>query len=434
MPLVERRRWVDPRRYARAIDPAREHWVLLYSGADVGFSGRYSILATDPTDIVEADDFDALAARLSADRPRWDNAWFGFATYELAATLEQVPIGLPPPVAAPGLAFVRYRCVLVFDHRLRHVDLYANPPSRATAAPAAEPRPASAAEPAPDRAISAGTSLDRAAHRRSVERILGSIRAGDLYQANLTRKISGALEPTDTTGHPGLGLFLELARANPAPYSAYLRHGGLAVISSSPERFLKMEADGTAESRPIKGTIRRETDERRDSAARRRLESSEKDRAENLMIVDLVRNDLGRIAVPGSVTAADRMRLESFATVHHLVSTIRAIRRPEVEPIDVVRACFPPGSMTGAPKIAAMRICTALEGVARGIYSGTLGWFGGDGSADLSVVIRTIVIRDDDFELGVGGGIVADSDPDHEWQETISKARALCTALGISSE
>jgi anthranilate/para-aminobenzoate synthase component I len=204
---------------------------------------------------------------------------------------------------------------------------------------------------------------------------------------------------------------------------------GHQVVSASPERFLSLTADGLVESRPIKGTAPRGADADADAAAAAALADSAKDRAENVMIVDLVRNDLGRVCETGSVTAPEICAVESYATVHQLVSTVRGRLRPDRDAFDLVAACFPGGSMTGAPKIAAMGIAGALEPYRRGVYSGAIGYLDRGGAMDLSIVIRSIVCADGRATLGVGGAVTADSDPGAEYDESLDKAAALLDAL-----
>ncbi len=224
-------------------------------------------------------------------------------------------------------------------------------------------------------------------------------------------------------------LFEELRRSNPAPFAALLDLPEGAVVSSSPERFLSLDASGVAESRPIKGTRPRGATAAEDDRLARELAASEKDRAENAMIVDLVRNDLGRVCRFGTVEVPELFAIEPYATVHQLVSTVRGQLTDGCDAIELVRACFPPGSMTGAPKIEAMSILEHLEPVERGVYSGALGWMDVGGAMDLSVVIRTVVLKDDVATFSVGGAVVADSDPRGEHEEAEQKARALVRAI-----
>jgi para-aminobenzoate synthetase len=267
--------------------------------------------------------------------------------------------------------------------------------------------------------------------RRSRQRYREDIEAGKCY---LTAGHSYEICLTDTleteTDADPLELYRALRRANPAPFAAYLRFGDLAVLSSSPERFLSVDRDGRAEARPIKGTARRGATPTEDARLAAELSSGEKSRAENVTIVDLMRNDLGRVCEIGSVEVPELMAVESYETVHQLVSCISGRLRPELGPLDAARACFPPGSMTGAPKRRTMEIIDELEGAARGVYSGAVGWFGPEGACDLSVAIRTIVVEAGKATIGAGGAIVVDSDPEGEIEEMLLKAAAPAAALG----
>jgi para-aminobenzoate synthetase len=267
---------------------------------------------------------------------------------------------------------------------------------------------------APDNPVTLDTPPER--YREDVLTAQQQLRAGESYEICLTTqaRVAAAGDPFD--------VYRRLRRTNPAPYAAYLRIGGVVVASSSPERFLRIEASGSVETRPIKGTAALDTD----PAA---LRSDPKTRAENLMVVDLLRNDLGRVCTPGSVTVPDLMAVETLPTVHQLVTTVQGRLRPEVTAVGCLRSCFPPGSMTGAPKLRTTEIIDTLEQRPRGIYSGTMGWFSTSGAADLAVVIRTAVLVGDEWRVGAGGAIVLDSDPDAEVAEVLLKLRAPLAAL-----
>jgi para-aminobenzoate synthetase len=274
--------------------------------------------------------------------------------------------------------------------------------------------------------ISFAPDLPRDRYQEAVARCRREIERGQSYEICLTTQLRAQLGAADRLD--AFELYRVLRRLNPAPYSAFLRFGDLAVLSSSPERFLKLDRGGAIESKPIKGTAPRSADPDEDERLAEALRSSEKNRAENVMIADLMRNDLGRVCAVGSVEVPALAQVESFARVHQLVTTVRGRLRPGLGIVDAVRAAFPPGSMTGAPKISTMRIIEELEPEPRGVYSGCLGYLSLDGCADLSVVIRTIVVRGGELSIGSGGAITALSDADEELAELELKAEPLVRA------
>jgi aminodeoxychorismate synthase component I len=267
--------------------------------------------------------------------------------------------------------------------------------------------------------------FDEAGYCRVVEKAKEHIFAGDIFEVCTTHRLESPL-----VGGDPWDLYQELRRINPAPFAAFLDLPEAQIVSSSPERFLRLGRDRVAESRPIKGTRPRGKTPEEDERNYHDLFSSVKDRAENVMIVDLVRNDFGRVCEFHSVHVPELMIVEKYATVFQMVSTVRGKLREGLDGLDLIKACFPGGSMTGAPKIEALKIIDRLEPVKRGVYSGAIGYLDGCGSLDLNIVIRTLVVKNGRCYFNVGGAIVADSDPHAEYCETQDKARALITALG----
>ena len=269
------------------------------------------------------------------------------------------------------------------------------------------------------------SNFSRSSYSDAVVAAKEYIAAGDVYQVNLSQRFQKRCYDNP------LDLYLRLKEVNPAPFAAYLDCGAWQVISSSPERFLHFDSTSRRiQTRPIKGTQRRGSSLKEDEILRHKLINSEKDNAEHLMIVDLERNDLGRVAETGSVKVKELAILESYSTVFHLTSTVEAILPPQAVPLDVVRSGFPGGSITGTPKIRAMEIIQELETTPRGVYTGTIGYLSFTGNMDLNIAIRTIILKNNMAYFHAGGGIVADSDPDDEYNETLLKASAIAAVLG----
>jgi para-aminobenzoate synthetase len=293
----------------------------------------------------------------------------------------------------------------------------------ALAAPPVEmPATAPATEP-PEEPVLFRVGRGRTQYLADIARSQAALAAGESYEVCLTDQISTTASPDP------FPLYQLLRRRNPSPFAAYLKLGELAIVSSSPERFLSVDRDRRVEARPIKGTAPRAADPATDEALRAELLSDEKTFAEHLMIVDLLRNDLGRVCEIDSVRVPEYMVVETYPTVHQLVSTIEGQLEADRTPVECVRACFPGGSMTGAPKLRTMSIIDDIERVARGVYSGAIGYFGADGSVDLNIVIRTIVLRPGATTIGAGGAIVMQSDPEEEFDEILLKARAPMAAI-----
>jgi para-aminobenzoate synthetase component 1 len=367
------------------------------------------------------------ARPLAGGGPPFQGGVVGLASYELGDRIEQLGLGRRP--AWPDLACARYERLLAFDHALRRV--LAIGLERAGAEVALGWLERRLVTGAAGHLAAQIFEPDGAAHERRVARIVDRIAAGELFQANLAQAWTGVLAPDRRPAD----LFERLARRSPAPFAAYLRLPGLALVSNSPERFLRVEAKAgrlVALTQPIKGTTPRGRTPQEDEALAQALAASSKDRAENLMIVDLMRNDLSRTAAPASVRVPELFAVERYANVSHLVSTVTATLGEGLTAIDALSAAFPPGSITGAPKVQAMKVIAELE-APRGPFFGSMFWAGFDGGFDSSVLIRTVAFAEGPdgwrFEARAGGGIVADSQPALERAETEAKIAAILGAL-----
>lgn len=268
------------------------------------------------------------------------------------------------------------------------------------------------------------SNFDPSTYKKSVQHVIDYIHAGDIFQANISQRFSCTL-PNDL--HPWQ-LYQRLRHYNPAPFAAYLNYDDIVIASASPERFLKL-SNGKVETRPIKGTRQRSQTPEADKRLAKELLESEKDRSENVMIVDLLRNDLSRVCKSHTVKVEKLCGLESYVNVHHLVSIITCELEEKYDAVDLLKATFPGGSVTGAPKVRAMEIIAKIEPTQRGPYCGSIGYIGFDGNMDTSIVIRTLAIKNNQVTFQAGGGIVADSNPTHEYEETLIKARALHRTL-----
>jgi anthranilate/para-aminobenzoate synthase component I len=347
-------------------------------------------------------------------------AWVGFVAYDAALpSLLKGGLRLARPAGRPVARWARYRAVFAFDHAEGRA-FYCGDDAEACAelrarVHAGRPKP-------PEARASAPVGEDPAQHLRAIDAALDHIGRGDVYQVNLARRFSARYEGSS------LALFLAMREASPVPFGFFAETDRLAVLGRSMERFLRWEGPGgRLESRPIKGTAPRPPSDR--GAVEQALRADAKERAEHAMIVDLMRNDLGRVAVTGSVEVAGLFEVEPYARLSHLVSTVRCRTRPEVTLADVLEATFPPGSVTGAPKVRAVQLIEALERSARGVYCGAYGHVDRTGGLHLAVAIRTATIASGVAEYHAGGGLVEASVPRKELAETELKARAFLDAL-----
>jgi para-aminobenzoate synthetase component 1 len=419
--------------------------------------GRCSFLGIDPFARLEADragvrlngldagtdPFESIGALCAqygtesrSDLPPFQTGMAGYFGYGLRHHVERVPSHARADIAWPDLVLGLYDLVLAVDHVEGRAWLlasgYPETTHRARRGRAEDRiawardrlRRAAAAAPAASWAVAAMPDLSQDRFKAAVRRTIDYIEAGDIYQANITQRFRARLP----AGFDRLSLYRALRTRNPATFGAYLDFGATALLSSSPERFLKLSGR-RVESRPIKGTRPRGRTAAEDKALAAELLASAKDRAENLMIVDLLRNDISRVCKVGSVTVPTLFALESYATVHHLVSVVAGNLADGRRAVDLLRACFPGGSVTGAPKIRAMEIIAELEPAARGPYCGSIGYLSADGAMDSNIVIRTYCLQGQELTFQVGGGIVADSDPEAEYEESLAKAKALIEVL-----
>jgi para-aminobenzoate synthetase component 1 len=460
VPLAEEIACRDAIALAAGATGSPSPWTLLFdSAAPDDPRGRYSYLCLDPAErlAVPAEAMESpadgtppaplawLSRRLGAwpqlrrpDLPPFQGGAAGLLSYEFGGWLECPPTpheeGAPHPLVALGI----YDVVVAIDHAADRAWIVStgypeSDPARRSAR-ARERLEAVRAQLGDDTPKAAGASalrLDwrsdtpRAAYLAKVQRTIDYIHAGDAFQVNLSRELV-APRPRDLEAFE---LYSDMRRRTQAPFSAFFALADdMAVCSFSPERFVQVGAEGTVETRPIKGTRPRGRDAVSDARLAAELTQSGKDRAENLMIVDLLRNDLGRVCRIGSIAVPQLCGLESFGAVHHLVSVVTGRLGEGRGSVDLVGAAFPGGSITGAPKIRAMEIIHELEGRRRGPYCGSLCWLGFDGSMDSSILIRTMAVDGGHVRYGVGGGIVADSDPEDEWRETEVKAAAFVGA------
>jgi para-aminobenzoate synthetase component 1 len=452
--------------------------------------GRYSFVAADPARVVRsrgrlteiggsglpwtqagADPLVAVrellapfAAEPVSGLPPFQGGAAGYIGYGYGAVLERLPATRFDDLAIHDVVLGLYDWVIAWDHRLEtawivSTGLPETGPARETRARdrlemvrerlrgPARPAPRTprtpgapaASAPAPEapsypvlgvegaEPIGLRSTFTHRGYLDAVTRVRDYIVAGDIFQANLSQRFQAPLI------EPAFELYARLRRGNPAAFAAYLDFGEVQVLSASPERFLRLDQNGRhVETRPIKGTRPRGLGPMHDAALGRALSESDKDRAENVMIVDLLRNDLSRVCRPGTVRVPELFALEQHPTVHHLVSTVVGELDPDADAIDLLRAAFPGGSITGAPKVRAMEIIAELEPSQRGVYCGAIGYVSTTGALDTSIVIRTYLALRGRVYFQAGGGIVADSDPELEYRETLDKARALIGALADS--
>ncbi len=425
--------------------------------------GRYSFIGTGPTTrlrafdrqvavegargsfATEADPLTVARELLAGYRPvphpglpRFYGGLVGYFGYDSVRLWERLPNRPPDPLGLPTCYLVLTDAVVIFDHVTHGMRIVANAAinDNATGAyraavetleeiyerlhtPLVPPEPAGRVEPIMDQQMSAADYV------RAVERAKAYVAAGDIFQVVLSRRFSAR-----TTGIDALDVYRALRTVNPSPYMFFLDFDGVKIAGSSPELLVRLE-DGVVETRPLAGTRPRGLNEADDRRLAAELLGDEKERAEHTMLVDLGRNDVGRVSRYGTVEVTDLMSIERYSHVMHIVSNVRGQLDAGRDAFDVLRACFPAGTVSGAPKIRAMEIIDELESVSRGPYAGAVGYVGYSGNMDTAITIRTIVMANDRAYVQAGAGIVADSVPEREYLETVSKAKALVRALEI---
>lgn len=439
----------------------KPHCAFLDSARRSGELGRYSFVVADPFEIIGGDAKDplqSLAKRLALfssiakqGLPPFQGGAVGLFSYDLNHSLEVIPSARFDEFQTPSMFVGLYDVVLAFDHVTdgawlisqgfpETVDSRRASRSRDRAelflswlqADAGDTKPTGECQivlaanemapgfPTPHSGVVSNFPDD--VYRETVERVIEYIRAGDVFQVNLAQRL---LHRATTDS---VSLYLTLRECNAAPFAGYFDLGSHQIVSASPERFLKL-VDGHVETRPIKGTRQRSLMPEAELFGAEALKASRKDVSENVMIVDLMRNDLSRVCLDDSVVVSRLCQLETYQYVQHLVSVVQGQLRPELNALDLIRATFPGGSITGAPKVRAMEIIAELEPTARGAYCGSLGYVGFGGAMDLNILIRTITANRGWWQFPVGGGIVADSSPDSEYFETWHKAEGILQAI-----
>jgi para-aminobenzoate synthetase component 1 len=433
---------LEPSALARRLK-GQDHLTLLESVMRSERLGRYSFLACNPRSTLEVTAAGTLLdgklqresaldiiSRLTRENrqrhvsglPPFQGGLAGYIAYDFGRRLE--PMARIPefPALCPDLVLHHFDCVAAFDHMQERAWIIAAEPKRADELEQLLARKPQASG---GRIIEGFQSnFSRESYEQAIARTVDLILAGDIFQANITQTFSAAIPP----GFDALAFYLALRQTNPATFAAYLDYGSVQIASSSPERLLRIE-ESSIETRPIKGTRRRDADPARDASLIASLASSRKDHAENVMIVDLLRNDISRVARPGSVKVPVLCGLETYANVHHLVSVVTGELAEPNGMGELIAATFPGGSITGAPKIRAMEIIAEIEQAPRGVYCGAIGYIGFNGRSDFNIAIRTAQFANGVARVQGGGGITARSDPASEYDESLTKIRRIMEAF-----
>jgi para-aminobenzoate synthetase component I len=402
--------------------------------------GRYSFVAVNPKQSLVVRDgvayldgtlqtrsaFDVLESVLAGHPrktvvglPPFQGGWAGFMSYDYGRHMEpkaKIPAFAP---ICPDMVFHLYETVIAIDHLQERAWIIGPEAAVLDGLLQTRQKPLGA-----DVRVALQTEISRATHEQNVSRCVEYILSGDIFQANITQTFSAPVSKS----FDAFKLYQQLREKNPAPFAALLDYEDVKIISSSPERLIRYNGV-VAEARPIKGTRKRSDDPAKDAALTQDLQTSRKDRAENVMIVDLLRNDLSIVAKPGTVKVPVLCGLESYANVHHLVSVVQGELRDDVSSVDLVKAVFPGGSITGAPKVRAMEVIAELEQAPRGVYCGAMGYFGFNGTCDFNIGIRTVQVADGVMRVQGGGGITARSDAAAEYDESILKVQRIMESM-----
>lgn len=420
-------KWCDPRKFAQKIvqNYRGEDLVFLYSGLASQVLDSFSYLALFPKKKFVGDEISAAKKFIKNCQKNNFGKAFGYFSYELAGDFEKLPAVKKSHIEFAKICLIEFGLVFEFDHQKKTLRAIFDEEKKLSEVLKYK---AQARKQLAAKVENFSSNFSDKTYLEAIDEIKKQIAAGDFYQTNLTRKFFGNFDKKLNL-NSAADLFFALTKSSPANYSAFLKIAGDFVISSSPELFLRLK-NGAVLSRPIKGTAPRSADVAQDLLNKKNLQNSPKERAENLMIVDLVRNDLARVCAPASVLVKKPFAINSYKNVHHMSSEICGKILPNCSSLDVLAACFAPGSMTGAPKIKAMEVAAKKEKIARGIYSGALGVVGSD-ELNLSVVIRTLFLREKKFEFQVGGAITFDSKKEDELAEIYAKAAALFKLLKL---
>ena len=421
--------WFEPLDLAQKISANyKENWVFLYSGLSNQQKSSRSFIAVYENQKYRGNNFDEFEKIVAKGD---DEMWFGGLNYEALDIFDKNKQSLNPQhylfnqISYPSIFFSQFDLVFEFLHDKKNVVVHARDDEKISSILSFQNKPYQGLI----SVAKINSNFSDSSYKKSIEELKKMIANGDFYQANLTRKFFGEFDKK-LSNRDNFNLFTDLVTISPANYSCFMKFDDLTIISSSPELFLRSK-NNIIYSKPIKGTIKRGKTQHEDNINRLYLKNSLKEKAENLMIVDLMRNDFARFCAPKSVRVNNLFKISTYKTIFHLSSQIKGKIAKNYSLFDVVRNCFPAGSMTGAPKIKVIETLRNYEKIQRGIYSGALGYFWGKKAINLSVVIRTLIIKNDKFEFQVGGGITFDSDAESELQETYSKANAILQILKL---